>query len=235
MRSDSWLQAVAKEMNVSETAFIYKREDGFLLRWFTPKVEVDLCGHATLASAHILWEKEIIKFNEKIVFHTRCGKLSARRDGEFIELNFPSEIAKPYQGSIDIIKAFNVSPLYIGKTRFDFLIEVDSEELVWNLKPDFHLLCKIKARGVIVTSKSRSKDYDFISRFFAPAVGIDEDPVTGSAHCCLGPYWKSKLNKNEFIAYQASERGGFVRVRVDDDRTYLSGQAVTISEGELVC
>jgi len=233
-RDERWMQSVANEMNLSETAFLIKRDDGFDLRWFTPQAEVDLCGHATLASAHVLWEEEILDKQETARFHTRSGLLSATRKDGWIEMDFPSELQKPAIAPPALARALGTMPVYIGKNRFDYLVELESEEALRNLRPDLALLKTVPARGVIVTAPSDSKDYDFVSRFFAPAIGINEDPVTGSAHCCLGPYWQKRLKKDSFTAYQASSRGGIVRVNVQGDRVMLSGQAVTVLRGELL-
>ncbi|MFA4957103.1 MAG: PhzF family phenazine biosynthesis protein [Candidatus Methanoperedens sp.] len=230
---EHWMQKVAQEMNLSETAFLCRQADGFDLRWFTPTVEIDLCGHATLASAHVLWEEGYLKPDHKAYFHTRSGLLTAMRKGEWIELDFPAEPQVQITLPPDLAKALGVTLKYVGKTRFDYLVEVDSEETVRNLKPDFALLKKFPIRGVIVTSIAASKGYDLYPVFFAPAIGINEDPVTGSAHCCLGPFWKERLNKNEFVACQVSFRGGVIRVRVGEKRVYIGGQAVTIVRGEL--
>jgi len=233
-RDESWMQDVAREMNLSETAFLVRQDDGFNLRWFTPTVEVELCGHATLASAHILWEAGHLKPDQQARFLTRSGLLTAERQGDWIELDFPAEPEAPATPPADLARALGVTPTYVGKNRFDYLAELDSEETVRRLKPDFTLLEKIKARGIIVTSRAGSGKYDFVSRFFAPQSGVNEDPVTGSAHCCLGPFWGARLGKNEFVAYQASARGGIVRVRLAGSRVRLSGQAVTVLRGELV-
>jgi len=232
-RDERWMQNVASEMNLSETAFLYKQGDGFSLRWFTPAVEVDLCGHATLASAHIVWETGTLKPEEQARFHTRSGLLTADRKGDWIELDFPSTPDEPSTAPPDLLKALGVTPRYVGKSRFDYLLELDSEETVRRLQPDFAVLKKLGVRGIMVTSPATSPGFDFVSRFFAPGSGINEDPVTGSAHCCLGPYWKRKLSKDEFTAFQASARGGFLRVRVRGDRVYLAGQAVTFLQGEM--
>jgi len=231
-RDDAWMQNLAQEMNLSETAFLRKQEDGFGLRWFTPTVEVALCGHATLASAHILWETGILASKEQARFHTLSGLLTAERKGDWIELNFPATPEQPATAPPRLIEALGVTPKYIGKSKFDYLVEVDKEETVRNLGPDFGVLRAMQVRGVMVTSQATSPGYDFVSRFFAPGSGIDEDPVTGSAHCCLGPFWSRRLGKIELIAYQASKRGGTVRVRVIGDRVHLSGQAVTVFCGE---
>lgn len=229
-----WMQKVAQEMNLPETAFLYRQADAFDLRWFTPAMEIDLCGHATLAGAHVLWEEGYLKPDQRACFHTRSGLLTAVRKGDWIELDFPAEPQVQITPPPGLAKALGVTPKYIGKNRFDYLVEVDSEETVRKLKPDFALLKEFPVRGIIVTSIAASQGYDFVSRFFAPGVGINEDPVTGSAHCCLGPFWRGRLNKNEFVACQASLRGGVIRVRVGEKRVYIGGQAVTIVRGELI-
>jgi predicted PhzF superfamily epimerase YddE/YHI9 len=232
-RGGSWMQKVAREMNLSETAFVRRRGEEFILRWFTPAVEVELCGHATLASAHILWEKGYVDPREGIRFRTLSGVLTASRRGDWIELDFPAEPEKPARPPPGLGRALGVTPRYVGKNRFDYLVEVDSEEVLRSMTPDFNLLKSVPARGVIVTCPSAAPEYDFVSRFFAPRVGVNEDPVTGSAHCCLGPFWSRRLNKTEFLAYQASSRGGVVRVRLSGDRVILGGRGVTVMEGEL--
>lgn len=233
-RNEKWMRNVAREMNVAETAFLVKQADGYNLRWFTPAVEVDLCGHATLASAHILWETGQLPTNQMAKFHTRSGLLTAERKSNLIELDFPATPAAPADAPEDLVRALGVKLYFVGRNQYDYLAEVDSEQTVRRLEPDFALIKKLGGRGVIVTSRSDSKEFDFISRFFAPAAGIDEDPVTGSAHCTLGPFWAKKLGKNEMTAYQASSRGGVVKVRVAGDRVRLGGQAVTVLAGELV-
>ena len=232
-RDEKWMQNVALEMNLSETAFLVKQADGFDLRWFTPAVEVDLCGHATLASAHVLWERGYLKPIEEARFHTRSGVLTAVRTGDWIELNFPLEPEEQTAAPAGLTESLGVTPIYVGKTRFDYLAELDSEETVRRLQPDLGKLATVPVRGVMVTSASSSKDYDFVSRFFAPGAGIDEDPVTGSAHCCLGPFWGSRLGKTEVTGYQASARGGVVQVRMNGDRVVLRGKAVIVLRGEL--
>ncbi len=232
-KGERWMQSLAREMNLSETAFLHPEEKGYRLRWFTPKVEVDLCGHATLASAHILWEVGYLSQEDEAKFFTRSGLLTARWAQGWIELNFPAEEAKDSTAPPELINALGISPDYVGKNRFDYIIEVASEQIVRSIQPDFPLVATTTNRGVIVTSLSSSREYDFVSRFFAPAVGIPEDPVTGSAHCCLGPFWMNRLHKNELVAFQASERGGVVKVRVQGDRVHLAGQAVTVWRGEL--
>jgi PhzF family phenazine biosynthesis protein len=233
-QEERWMQNVAREMNLSETAFLYREADGYNLRWFTPAVEVDLCGHATLASAHILWEVGYLEPGEQARFHTRSGLLTADRKGAWIEMNFPAQPEEPASAPPGLIEALGVPLKYIGKSKFDYLVEVDSEEIVRSAKPDFSLLTTVTVRGVIVTSIASSKNYDFVSRFFAPQVGINEDPVTGSAHCTLSPFWSKQLGKDELVGYQASARGGVVRVLLSGDRVSLGGQAVTVLRGELV-
>ena len=232
--AEDWMQHLANEMNLSETAFLVRQEDGFNLRWFTPAVEVELCGHATLASAHILWEQGFLSPDRQARFYTRSGLLTALRKDSWIELDFPAEPQRQTDIPEGLLKAFGVSVRYVGKNRFDFLIELESAETVRKMVPDFTLLSSIAGRGFIVTSRSDSSKYDFISRFFAPAAGVNEDPVTGSAHCCLGPYWAQKLGHKELVGYQASARGGVVKVRVGDDRVYLGGQAVTVMRATLL-
>jgi PhzF family phenazine biosynthesis protein len=228
------MREVAREMNLSETAFLVRKDDGFHLRWFTPEVEVELCGHATLASAHTLWETSTLRADEPARFYTLSGLLTAERRAEWIELDFPATVAEAATAGSELVDSLGVTPQYVGKSRFDYLIEVDSEQTLRNIQPDFTRLKQAKARGVIVTARAHGSEYDFVSRFFAPSVGVDEDPVTGSAHCVLGPYWAKRLGKTELLAYQASARGGVVKVRLAGDRVKLGGQAVTVMRGELV-
>jgi PhzF family phenazine biosynthesis protein len=233
-REAAWMQHVAREMNLAETAFLNPVGDGFDLRWFTPTVEIDLCGHATLASAHVLWETGQVAQTEPIRFHTRSGVLTAVRLDDWIELDFPVTPAEPVEIPKGLIEALGVLPRYVGKSRFDYLVQLDDEEAVCNVRPDFSRLRAIPARGIIVTSRSSSPGCDFVSRFFAPASGIDEDPVTGSSHSCLAHFWSSRLQKDRFVARQLSERGGLLKVQLDGDRVRLSGQAVTVLRGELL-
>lgn len=231
---DSWMQNVAREMNLAETAFLLPRADGYELRWFTPTVEVDLCGHATLASAHVLWETGRLAADETARFHTRSGLLTAVRRGDWIELDFPATPDEPVEVPSGLVESLGVSPLYVGKNRFDYLVQLASEDAVQRLHPDFGRMKKVGGRGVIVTSRSADPDFDFVSRFFAPASGIDEDPVTGSAHCCLAPFWSRRLGKTSFRARQISARGGELKVDLDGDRVRLGGQAVTVLRAELL-
>ena len=235
--SEQWMRDVAREMNLSETAFLVRRrddDDGFDLRWFTPAVEVALCGHATLASAHVLWEAEHLGPDEQARFHTKSGLLTARRLNSWIELDFPAEPPVSVEAPAELVAALGVEPRWVGRNRFDYLVEVPSEDIVRGAAPDFGALKRLSGRGVIVTSQSTAPQFDFVSRFFAPAAGIDEDPVTGSAHCCLGPFWRGRMATDSFVAYQASARGGVVKVSVDGDRVRLGGQAVTVMRGELL-
>jgi len=233
-RDAAWMQQVAREMNLSETAFLRARGDGFDLRWFTPTVEVDLCGHATVASAHALWESGRLAPTETARFHTRSGLLTAARLGDWIELDFPATPDEAVAAPPGLVEALGLSPLYVGKSRFDYLVEVENEQAVRGLRPDFGRLGAIKARGVIVTSVASTAGVDFVSRYFAPAFGIDEDPVTGSTHCCLAPFWSRRLEKRELLARQLSPRGGLLKLRLDGDRVRIAGQAVTVWRGELL-
>ena len=227
------MQNVAREMNLSETAFLDPRPDGYNLRWFTPSVEVALCGHATLASAHVLWEDGILRPDAQARFFTKSGWLLADKRGEWIEMDFPAKAEEPAEAPPNLASALGIQPKYVGRNVFDYIVEVESEAAVRALAPDLGMLRRLPVRGIIVTAAG-SNGYDFVSRFFAPGSGIDEDPVTGSAHCCLAPYWSARLGKPELLAYQASPRGGVVRVRVAGDRVFLGGQAVTVLRGELL-
>lgn len=259
-RPEGWMRQVAREMNLSETAFLLPegtQAGCYGLRWFTPAVEVDLCGHATLASAHTLWETGRERADTPLRFTTRSGVLTARPGADgWIELDFPAEPATEVELPAGLAEALGAQPLWLGKGRLHLLAEVASEEVLRGLRPDFRRLVEAirGSQGLIVTSRpantGRSKaagqsepraaaaaggwQPDFISRYFAPGCGVDEDPVTGSAHCCLGPHWATKLGKRELDAFQASARGGQVRVRVAGERVVLAGQAVTVLRGELV-
>jgi PhzF family phenazine biosynthesis protein len=232
-REAEWMQLVAAEMNLSETAFLVENEEGYGLRWFTPAVEVDLCGHATLASAHALWETGRLRPDEEARFKTKSGMLICRRAGDAIEMDFPATPVREAAAPKGLAEALGVEPAWCGVSRFDVLCELDSEQTVRALAPDHRGLKAVGVRGVIVTAASDGSPYDFISRFFAPGSGIDEDPVTGSAHCALAPYWGAKLGKSEMVGYQASPRGGEVGVRIAQTRVTLVGRAVTVLEGEL--
>jgi len=274
-RDERWMQNVAREMNLSETAFLVPRGSDYDLRWFTPSVEVDLCGHATLASAHILWETKTLPANQPARFHTKSGVLTCTRDGERIAMDFPAKVAIEATPPPELLRALGAGASFTGNNKMDWLVEVDSEATVRALKPDLVLLKTIPVRGVIVTARAANEstraatataratsgaskesnhatrsssdaarsaselsrtnaNYDFISRFFAPRAGVDEDPVTGSAHCCLAPYWGTKLERKELVGWQASARGGEVRMKWNGERVVLSGQAVTVLRGEFI-
>ena len=231
--TNQWMQGVAQEMNLSETAFLLPENSGYRLRWFTPAVEVDLCGHATLASAHILWETGRLASDKMAQFYSRSGLLTARLEGDWIQLNFPVKRLEEVAIPEGLSALLGVTPVFVGKNQFDYLVEVENEEILRNLQPDMTRLSQIPVRGVIVTCAATTPGYDFMSRFFAPRVGVPEDPVTGSAHCCLAPYWGEKLHKQSMLAYQASARGGELRLGLDGDRVLISGKAMTIFQGEL--
>lgn len=225
-----WMQAVAIEMNQAETAFLVVEKDGFRLRWFTPGGEVDLCGHATLASAHHLWESGKLSPEKTAKFYTLSGLLTATLEGEWIELDFPAEIVAPVEAPEDLEVILGCEPIFVGKNRLDYLIELSSEAEVRQLRPDLRGIARLPSRGLIVTAAG-SGDADIVSRCFYPALGVNEDPVTGSAHCGLAPYWIPRLKKSELLAYQASSRGGWLRIRKAGDRVLLRGQAVTTLRG----
>jgi PhzF family phenazine biosynthesis protein len=230
---DGWLAQLAAEMRQSETAFVVPAGPRFDLRWFTPAVEVDLCGHATLASAAVLWHVGKASRDNPIAFSTRSGILKAARRGELIELDFPVEPAPPATPPPGLVEALGVAPTYFGQSRFDYFLEVASDAALRAMAPDFRLLAAAGGRGVIVTARSGDPAFDFVSRFFAPAAGIDEDPVTGSAHCTLAHYWHQRLGKTDFSAFQASSRGGVLGVSLRGDRVLLCGKATIVLQGTL--
>jgi PhzF family phenazine biosynthesis protein len=232
-RDPEWMQQIAFEMNLAETAFVVPAASGFGLRWFTPAVEIDLCGHATLASAHTLWTDGIVPKTDAIAFQTRSGTLGASLRGEMIELDFPSEPATEAPAPAGLQEALGVPLLWTGRNRMDYIVEVAGERELRGIMPNLDEIAKLDARGLIVTSRGDGTTYDFLSRFFAPQSGIAEDPVTGSAHCCLGPFWAGRLNRRELVGFQASPRGGSVRVAVKGARVTLGGQAVTVYSGTL--
>jgi PhzF family phenazine biosynthesis protein len=235
---DRWMLNLAREMNLSETAFLLAQNDGYSLRWFTPKTEVSLCGHATLASAHVLWQERLVPEGEPIKFFTASGTLLVRSTAGLIEMDFPARPVVPSDDNIQINEALGVAPMFTGRyprAKGDvYLLRVASAEVVKQIAPDFQALLGTSARTVIVTSTSPDPSFDFVSRFFAPAVGINEDPVTGSAHCYLAPYWGEILQKNEMVGYQASERTGIVRCNWVGERVWIGGKAITIFKAELV-
>ena len=241
---DDWMQSVAMEMNLSETAFVLDTDDAnvFGLRWFTPSTEVDLCGHATLAAAHVLWESGTVEAGDQIRFDTRSGRLGCQRAQEpgWIEMDFPAcpplEVAARSAEAL-LAEALGAEPVWIGRNVDDVYVLLDSEQAVRDLSPTLRKLGAIEARGVGVTAaadgKSGIEGLDFISRFFAPQSGVDEDPVTGSAHTALAPFWAERLGKTDLIGYQASLRGGVVRMRLEGERVAIAGQAITVLEGRL--
>lgn len=229
-----WMQSVAMEMNLSETAFVRRLGDDYELRWFTPAAEVELCGHATLATAHALWAAGIAANQRPLRFHTRSGVLMCTQAGDFIEIDLPALPAHAVSPPGDLLDALSIEALLVGRTKYDFLLVLDSPEAVRSCRPDFRKLGQVPTRGVIVTARSDDSRYDFISRTFFPAIGVDEDPVCGSGHCTTAVYWAEQLGKSELLAYQASARGGVVRMRIIGERVILGGQAVTVWEGELL-
>ena len=245
-RDERWMRDVAREMNLSETAFLAPRPDGaWDLRWFTPTVEVELCGHATLASAHVLWEKGLLASDAEARFFSKSGLLTARRAGALVELDFPVKADEPLApaGSppgtaeriaADLGAALGAPLVEVRRNRFDYLALLESDDAVRALAPDMTALRRMPVRGVIATARAGREGYDFVSRFFGPGSGVDEDPVPGSAHCFLAPFWSARLGRDELLGYQASARGGFVRTRLAGDRVKLGGRAVTVMRGELV-
>jgi PhzF family phenazine biosynthesis protein len=231
---DDWMQAVAAEMNLSETAFVDTRNGAgeLPLRWFTPWAEVALCGHATLASAHALWQEGAYPAGSEIRFATRSGVLTAKQEDGEIQLDFPATPPSPADPPEGLLEALGVRDATTWRSRFDYLLEVGSEQEVRALAPDFRRLGEVDTRGVIVTATA-APPYDYVSRFFAVAVGIDEDPVTGSAHCALSPFWSERLGRDDLVGFQASRRGGMVRTRLRGERVVLGGRAVTVLRGEL--
>jgi predicted PhzF superfamily epimerase YddE/YHI9 len=232
-REEIWMQAVAAEMNLSETAFLHPEADGYRLRWFTPASEVRLCGHATLAGAHVLWEDGHSR-DALLKFYTLSGLLTARRLSTWIELNFPIDPVTSAEIPKGLIEALGAPAVFTGKTLTRYFVELESADAVRTLKPDISGINRFPPGRVVVTTRSDRTGYDFISRCFAPGVGVPEDPVTGAAHCALASYWSAKLGKSEFTAYQASARGGVLKLRLEGDRVLMAGQAVTVMRGELL-
>jgi PhzF family phenazine biosynthesis protein len=229
----AWMRRVAAELNLSEAAFLVPLDGGFGLRWFTPEVEVDLCGHATLASAHVLWETGRLAREAPARFHTRSGWLTASIEGEWITLDFPAMTIAPGPIPAVAVAALGIEPVMTGTCGARWVVEADSEETVRNLRPDFSRLRALQGRALVVTAAGRpGTGCDFVSRYFAPWVGVDEDPVTGAAHCALAPFWAARLGRSSLTAYQASPRGGWLRVEPAGERVRLSGQAVTVVAGE---
>jgi PhzF family phenazine biosynthesis protein len=233
---EAWMRAVARELNLSETAFLHREDAAWRLRWFTPALEVDLCGHATLAAAHVLWESGRLDAAELARFRTRSGELSARRRGRSIELDFPAQPPSAEEAPGKLLAAIGAPVRWSGRNGADWLLELADEAAVRAVVPDMTTLSGLPARGIIVTARADAgrAGIDFVSRFFAPSVGVPEDPVTGSAHCCLAPFWAERLGSPELTGFQVSARGGTVGVRVRGARVDLIGDAVTVWRGELV-
>ena len=236
-----WMQAVAAELGLSETCFLHPLPDRrWSLRWFAPVHEVGLCGHATLAASHLLWEEGYLAKSDEARFETRSGQLVASRRGKEIDLDFPIVPVAAAKEPPELDRVLGgTAHRFVGQTQHeteretDYLVELQSEDDVRGLEVDLMALASLPAGGLIVTARSEDKNFDFVSRYFAPVFGIPEDPVTGSAHCTLGPFWRDLLGKNELRALQASRRAGALKVRVAGRRIYLGGQAVTIIRGEL--
>lgn len=233
---EAWMQAVAREMNLSETAFLHPGTEAgsWRLRWLTPTTEVDLCGHATLAAAHVLWETRTVAADVEVRFETRSGVLSAKRDGAYVTLDFPAEPATVAEPPSDLQAALGAVPQWVGRNRMDLLVQLATAEDVRVCRPDLAAVARWRTRGVMITAAADEPGCDFVSRFFGPAAGVPEDPVTGSAHCALGPYWGERLGKTDLIGHQVSARGGFVRVGLRGNRVALGGQAITVARGELL-
>ncbi|MCA9242280.1 MAG: PhzF family phenazine biosynthesis protein [Planctomycetales bacterium] len=231
---DELMKNIAAEMNLSETAFVKKEDGEYNLRWFTPKIEVQLCGHATLAAAHLLWEEGLLPKDEDAKFNTLSGQLFVKNiDGEY-EMNFPATEVKESVYNSELVNALGVEPVKFAETEHIYIVELANDDGVFSASPDFNALSNMDKFGAIITAKSSDERFDFISRYFVPAKGINEDPVTGSAHCALGPYWSQKTGKEKFSAYQASLRGGGMKIKLDGDRIFLTGRAVTFLKGEIV-
>lgn len=232
---ERWMNMVARELNLSETAFLYPEGSGYRLRWFTPVVEIELCGHATLAAGHVLWESGLLAPQAPALFTTLSGELTAVRHGGWIQLDFPAKPATAAEPPTGLKEALQGRALVeVVANGADYLVEVESENVVRTLEPDFTAIERLPLRGVIVTARAVGRPYDFVSRFFAPGFGAAEDHVTGFAHCFLGPYWQRKLGRSTLVGYQASRRGGYVRVVAAGERVLLGGQAVTVLKGSLL-
>lgn len=230
---ESWMQAVAAEMNLSETAFVDRVQDAWSLRWFTPTTEIDLCGHATLASAHVLWTEGMVQTEGDIVFHTRSGALTCRRTGARITMDFPVWEAEAIPEPDGLAGALGVRAMWTGRSKVGVVVEAATADEVVTASPDFRALAPIAAE-VLLTARATRPEHHVVCRYFAPGFGIDEDPVTGAAHCTLAPYWIPRLGVDELVSFQASARGGVVRVRMEGDRVRITGEAVTVLRGELI-
>ncbi len=232
-KDEQWYQRFAAEMNLSETAYLLKEDGGYNIRWFTPTSEVNLCGHATLASAHVLFSEGIVPDSDAVKFHSKSGDLICRKDGPYYVLNFPALPVETCVHNPMIEEALRTKIIYTGKADEDYFVEIGSPTKVLELRPRLDIIARLPARGLIVTAEGRNIEEDFVSRFFGPQVGIPEDPVTGSAHCALATYWSKRLEKKEFLASQLSPRKGTLRVVLDENRVELYGEAVTIFSGSI--
>lgn len=232
---ESWMQRVAMEMNLSETAFVRPITGGFELRWFTPAAEVELCGHATLATAHLLWSRNLTQAVEVIYFETRfAGGITCTREATgMIGMDFPIDVPWDDAPPKGLVEALGVEPVNVARARYDWLVELADAQAVRAAQPDFAALRAFDCRGVAITAEDAGGEHDIVSRFFAPRLRVDEDPVTGSIHCALGPYWQQRLGRDVIHARQVSQRGGSLRVTVGDDRVELAGEAVTVMAGEI--
>jgi predicted PhzF superfamily epimerase YddE/YHI9 len=226
----SWMQTLATELNLPATAFVWPHAGGFGLRWFTAVAELALCGHGTLAAAHALFE--LGEAAGSVTFQTAAARLQARQSGELIELDFPLEASSAAAAPPALLRAIGQAPKNVERNRLDYLVELESEQAVREFQPDLAALREVDTRGLIVTARG-SGDVDFVSRYFAPRFGLDEDHVTGSAHCCLGPYWQRRLGMAALVGRQLSRRGGIVHVQIDAERARLGGRAVTVAQGHL--
>jgi PhzF family phenazine biosynthesis protein len=213
---------------------VRRLDDDYELRWFTPAAEVDLCGHATLATAHALWKSGRAPQHQPLRFHTRSGVLTCTQSEGWIELDFPILPPRRIPSPPELLEALDVEAEFVGQTKFDLLLVLASAQAVRECRPDFGKLGQIRTRGIIITALADDPRYDFISRAFFPLLGVNEDPVCGSAHCSLTPYWAEQLGKSQLVAYQASARGGVLRLRLEGDRVILCGQAVMVWQGELL-
>ena len=231
---EPWMRAVAREMNLSETAFVHREGGHFRLRWFTPAKEVVLCGHATLASAHVLWTEGWLRQDEEASFETLSGRLTCRREGDAIAMDFPANPGSPAAAPEGLWEALGIAPCPVLRNHLDYLMVVTDEATVRSIRPDFAALARMgDVHGFVVTAPAKDSAFDYVCRYFVPAFGIDEDPVTGSIQTMLGPYWCDRLGKREVRAYQASARGGSMRVRLAGARVVLTGNAVTTVKGTL--
>lgn len=234
-RETAWMQGVAREMNVSETAFVLPEAGSFRLRWFTPEVEVDLCGHATLAAAHVLWETGRLAEDAPARFDTRSGVLTAERREGWIELDFPATPCVPAKAPEGYREALGIEPpIAVLSAGPRHIVQLASTAAVKAVAPDFGALRARPGRGIAVTAQGDGNPFDFVSRYFAPWVGVDEDPVTGSVHCALAVFWSGQLGKREMLAQQASKRGGELRLRLEENRVRIGGRAVTVARGDVV-